>query len=244
MTAKHWLYLALHAILVLIGAFLCTLGNLWVSIGTSLIAAGVAGGVIFLYLFVSSRAAERLSVADNLGLRAAFSFRSVAIREEYETRLRKAHEQIDILGFGLRSLREDLGKEFTSWADRTKVRILLQDPEFPDKTISLGNIRDLEEDNPPGSIEKDVRAFIALAAPLLKSNPRFKVRLCRAIPSINYFRIDNEAFWGPYFVKMQSRNTPTFLVDRSGTLFSPLAEHFDQLWSERFSRDIPASWMP
>ena len=245
MPAKFWLYLALHVILFITGVLLTKGENSIVqAIGTSLVAAGITGWVIFLYLFVSSQSAERQALIESTGLKKAFPYRSIAMREEYEERLRKARDKIDVMGFGLRSLREDLADQFSSWAERASVRILLIDPEFPDGQESFAEIRDKEEGNSPRSIHNDVLTFIQETSNLAGANSKFQIRLYRAIPSVNYFRIDNEAFWGPYFVGVQSRNTPTFLVSGSGTLFAPLATHFEKLWSDpELSRAVPSEWM-
>jgi hypothetical protein len=245
MKTRYWLYIVVHAILFIMGAFLIYHGGIVAaSIGASLLAAGVTGWVTFLYVFVSASAADRLNLIDKLGLKEVFEFRSVGIRQQYEDRLHKAKDHIDIIGFGLRALREDFAKDFRAWSARAQVRVLLLDPEFPTKDHSIAKLRDKEEGNQAGSIETDVKLFAREAAELAKTNNRFQIRLYRTIPAINYFRIDNEAFWGPYFIGTQSRNTPTFLVSRSGTLFTPLANHFENIWSSNeFSREIPKDWL-
>jgi hypothetical protein len=244
MTTKHWLYIALHAIMFVLGLLaMSQKGVAFQAVGASLIAAGIAGWVIFLYLFVSSRAAERIALIESSGIREVFAHRSIAIRHKYELRVKKAREAIDIIGYGLRALREDLGAEFEAWSQRVNVRILLIDPDFPDPNNSLADLRDAEEKNPKDSIRQDVRAFVSQCAELMKGNARFRIRLYRAIPAINYFRVDDDAFWGPFFVGAQSRNMPAILVERAGFLFQPLHEHFERLWSDQFSREIPVEWL-
>ena len=246
MNTKHWIYLLLHFALALIGTIFSQKSNnpIWAGIGSSLIATGVSGWIIFLYVFISSRTAERVALLESSGIRSVFPFRSILIREQYEERLRKAKEGIDLIGFGLRALREDYAGDFGKWATQAQVRILLLDPEFPSSEESLAILRDREERSREGSIRDDVMAFIRVATPLLKQRDgRFKVRLYKAMPNINYFRIDNEAFWGPYFLGTPSRNTPTFLISRGGNLFPLFAEHFEKLWSDEFSREIPPDWL-
>lgn len=245
MATKHWIYLLLHFALVLVGViFSQNASPISAGIGSSLIATGISGWVIFLYVFVSARLAERMAIVESSGIRGVFTFRSVRMREEYDKRLIKAKEGIDLIGFGLRALREDYANEFAKWGSQAHVRILILDPEFPSPQVCLATLRDREEGNREGSISDDVLAFIRACAPLIKrEDHRFQVRLYKAMPNINYFRIDNEAFWGPYFVGVQSRNTPTFLISRGGNLFPLFAEHFDRLWSGDFSREIPQDWL-
>ena len=75
-------------------------------------------------------------------------------------------------------------------------------------------------------------------------SPRFQVRLYKCLPSVNIFRIDDELFWGPYLIREQSRNTPTFIVRKGGILFDTLAKHFNTIWSDpELSRPVPAGWL-
>jgi hypothetical protein len=94
---------------------------------------------------------------------------------------------------------------------------------------------------PGGSIATDVRAFLQeVETQGLETDERFAVRLYRALPMLNIFRIDDELFWGPYLVRQVSRNSPTFLVGR-GELFTQLIAHFDEIWSsDELSR--PVDW--
>jgi hypothetical protein len=246
MRLKHVVWLLVHLLFFLGGYQLskCT-EPLWANVGYSLVSAGITGAVIYVYMFITTTTAERLKAIDAAGIKKVFAHRSVQIRDEYQKRLSKAKHSIDIFGFGLRSLREDFSGQYQKWTATAKVRILLIDPAFPSDSASLANARDLEEGNPTGSIESDVKAFIRDVAPLLRNSERkLFVRLYRIIPSVNLFRIDDELFWGPYLVNTQSRNTPTILVSRSGYMFHTLADHFDHIWSDdRFSKAVPPEWL-
>jgi hypothetical protein len=68
---------AVHAIIFAVGvAFTFQRCIVVQEIGASLIAAGIAGWVIFLYVFVSSRAAERMALIEAAGIREVFPHRS------------------------------------------------------------------------------------------------------------------------------------------------------------------------
>ena len=55
-TPTHWVYILVHATLVIVGYTLATSGGLLrVGIGASLIAAGVTGWVVFAYMFVAQK---------------------------------------------------------------------------------------------------------------------------------------------------------------------------------------------
>jgi hypothetical protein len=215
-----------------------------VSVGGSIIAAAIAGWVLFLYLWLSQDEIHRMEIIRKFGLIEAFESRAVRIKTEYDTRLDHASNAIDIMGFGLRAFNEDFHQDFAKWADRAKVRILLLDPEFPNEEYSIADQRDREENNDVGDIRRDVRAFVRGCAELLKNRrPNFQIKLYRCLPSINIFRIDDNLFWGPYLIGDVSRNFPTFLLDQRGTLYKRLLDHFDEIWSnEKFSRPVPMEW--
>jgi hypothetical protein len=244
--ALHWLYLSLHLVLLVIGLLLVREGGtIWIAVGGSLIAAAMAGWVLFLHVWLSQEGFRRLEILQKFGLVDAFEQRSINIKQEYDARLSLAHEAIDIMGFGLRSLRQDYHSMFEGWATRAKVRILLLDPEFITAEHCLADQRDREENDETGTISRDVHAFVRDCSELLKNRHlHFEIRLFCCLPSVNIFHIDDGLFWGPYLIGDVSRNLPTFLVDERGILYGRLLEHFDRIWSNSaFSRPVPNEWL-
>jgi hypothetical protein len=228
-------YLLAHALLVAFGVFAVRSDSrVWVGIGTSLVAAGITGWTVFVYIFLSRDLAARLEVLSQFGVVRVFGARSIRIREEYDMRLSAAREAIDILGFGLRALREDYIDAFPQWRQRAHVRILLLDPAFPNPSWSFAAQRDLEERQEAGVIAQDVRNFIRSVMPIIRMTGKypFEVRLYRALPTMNIFRIDDEVFFGPYLLNQPSRNSPTFLLRRGGILFDRVTSHFETIWSD------------
>lgn len=238
----HWLYLVIHAALVAVGILLAqSKSSLVFAIGTSLLAAGLTGWVVFVYIFLSDSLRGRIELTRRLGVRAYFSSRGSSIRQEYESRLSNAKACIDIMGFGQRALLEDLESKFPEWKAKAQVRILLIDPEYPTKGDAVASLRDQDEGQSCGTIASEVRRFIDRTKELQDS--RFKVRLYRCLPSVNIFRVDDQLFWGPYFIRRVSRNSPTFVVDRGGELFDDLMSHFDAIWhNDSLSREVPSEW--
>jgi hypothetical protein len=243
----HWIYLLAHGLVFVIGVVLAILPEthflpraLVQAVGVAMIAAGLAGWMLFVYVVIARDAAEQLALFSRAGFVSAFESRSAAIKTEYDRRLSSAKSNIDILGFGLATLREDYGTDFKDWARKAKVRILLIDSEYPSKNDSYAEQRDREEANPTGDTGRDVEEFARVVASVIRSSgDRFKVRLYRCLPSVNMFRIDDEIFWGPYFLKVQSRNTPTFIVRRDGFMYPRLLAHFEAIWdSDEFSRPM------
>ena len=252
LSARHGLYLACHVILVLVGLVIMLSDpegldrkDLYAPVGGSLVAMGVGGAVLFLMVWIDQANSRRLRDIEDFGVSRIFAGRSVRIRKEYDERLEGASEAIDIMGFGLSHLREDYGEAFDRWAERAVVRLLVLDPEFPEKRSRLADLRDVEEGNSAGDIATDVEKLVKTCRHLLVERPeRFQVRLYRCLPSINFFRIDEEIFWGPYLIGDVSRNMPTFLMSKHGKLSRKLMEHFERIWgNEKFSREVPRDWL-
>ena len=226
-------YLIIQTFLVIVGALVVVLGNgkVGLAIGTSLIAAGAAGASLFGYVLLSERWSSRVESLLDSGLRGVWMVRSVGIRDEYDRRLEGARENIDLLGFGQRSFREDHIEDLSAWMARgVAIRLLLVDPTFPSPDYSYASQRDREEGS--GSIAGDVEAFLReVKTRGLHQNQQLAVRLFRCLPAISVFRIDDDLFWGPYLARRASRNSPTLLTARGGPLFKALETHFEDIWS-------------
>lgn len=225
------IFLLVHVVLFIAGlyVFQASTGSvLGQGVGSSLVAAGITGWVVFAYVLTGESTRNRLEVLQRLGVVAGFTHRGPAIREEYVSRISRARRQIDVLGFGLSSLREDFENEFVLWKQRAKVRILLLDPTFPTNEHAYAGQRDYEEGNPANSVANEVQNFIARTQNLV--DDRFQVRLYRCLPAVNVFRVDEELFWGPYLMGQSSRNSPTLVVRSGGDVFGTLAGHFDAVW--------------
>lgn len=231
-TPDHRVYLLIHVLLFVSGlAIAQTGGPIRIAIGTSVSATGVCGWAIYFWIRVTDNSTQALARIRQIGIIDAFPARSVPIRPEYERRFNAARDQIDFLGFGLRALREDFGDSFSAWLNHTRIRVLLVDPEAPSSELTYADQRDREEGNSHGAIRNDVTQFLAFMTPLVNKYPKnLRIRLYCCMPAINVCRIDNEIFWGPYILGEQSRNTPTFLIDRSGIMYSVLARHYEEIW--------------
>lgn len=245
---SRWLnYWLVHLLVITVGILLIATGGVVVvSIGASLAATGIAGLVLYLYVKFHYHDIQKLEHLRTFGFDDAFEGRSVMIKQEYDRRLRTAQSAVDIMGFGLKHLKEDYASEFSTWAAKAKVRILLIDPDSPSKEYSYAAQRSLEEQDENDSIENSVRAFLD-ATQAVRADPEgaFQVRLFTCLPSVNIFRVDNDMFWGPYLIREQSRNTPTFLVRRGGVLFERLLEHFERIWNEvDLSKEPPSPPQP
>jgi hypothetical protein len=240
------IYVLVHVVVFLIGLILVILGGrVFVAIGASLIAAGMAGWVIFVYILFARNKARSLQLLRDFGLERAYNERGPNIRDVYEPRLNDAEDSIDIMGFGLRTFREDFGHKFEDWAHTLEVRVLLIDPSYPGDGHRYADQRDLEEGDNPGRIRSDVNAFINETKDLINDpEANFEVRLYQCLPAMTVFRIDDEIFWGPYSVNDQSRNMPIFLISNRGEMHSYLLTHFNAVWDDgQLSRPVYEEWL-
>lgn len=228
------IYYLAHALVIAIGAALTLLRNpVWTAIGTSLIATGAAGAVIFIYISRTDRIRDAIDLFSRFGLATIYDRRAAQIRDEYAARLSDANSNIDILGFGLKDFRRDYIGELGALSARARVRILVIDP-YSDYCTA----RDHEEEQSSGTIQGEVEEFIRQfqARYTKTTHPNLSLRLFTCLPSVNIFRIDDEIFWGPYFVGRASGNTITMRVTR-GVLYDQLSNHFIEVW-DSFSRPL------
>ncbi|GIF67793.1 hypothetical protein Ais01nite_58280 [Asanoa ishikariensis] len=227
-------YYLVHALIVAVGAIITMINKpVATAIGTSLIATGAAGAVIYIYLIRTETAREALEMFNVFGLHRIYDRRAAQIRGEYASRLARANSKIDIIGFGLKDFRRDYIAELGALSQKTTIRILLLDPDSP-----LAAQRDKEEGQSVGTIAGEIREFATqFQQHYGKGSPTLSLRLYTCCPMINIFRIDNDIFWGPYFVGRASGNTATFRVRRGAILFDQLQQHFDEVW-DKFSKPV------
>ncbi|KLN62173.1 hypothetical protein WH96_01160 [Kiloniella spongiae] len=242
-----YIWFSLHTLIFVAGvAFLhipqlkAFLGEALASgIGTSFIATGATGVVLFLYIFLNDDLKNKFETLRLSGLSHAFNGRSTRIREEYDNRIKESHK-IDVIGFGLSQFRQDHLKNFAEWSKTKKIRILLLDPKMPSCDEAYAKQRDIEESNPTDTIIPDINKFVSDFQGLKGVDKKnFQVRYMRALPSVNIFKMDDEVFWGPYLIGEQSRNTMTFVAQKGGFVYKQLADHFETIWTSKdFSREI------
>jgi hypothetical protein len=233
------IYHLLHILMISIGVSITLMGGaVWTSIGTSLIATGSAGVLIYLYYARNERNMEMVEALRDFGLAQIYDERSGRIRhEEYASRLQRARSNVDIIGFGLTSFRVDHISDLSALASRAIVRILLLDPESP-----YAGQRDREEGQTEGVIAGEIREFISQfnrareAGATAGGAARIELRLYTCLPLLNVFRIDDEVFYGPYLVGRASRKTVTMRA-RRGPIYDQLVKHFDEIWT-RHSRPL------
>ena len=160
---------------------------------------------------------------------ALFTGRSVTIRNEYDDRLSRMKDRLDILAWGLASFREDYGNRLVDWATNgTRIRLLLVNPNSI-RGSTLCELQDELEGRNRGSTANDIATFLT---ELESSHGGIEVRVSDFHPGTNVFRIDGDMFFGPYIAGTVSRNAPTGVVSDDHWLFDVLLSHFECLWNK------------
>jgi len=239
------IYYLVHLIVFIIGVLLTFIDGeykeFYGAVGASLIAASIAGMIFYIYVKYAEDIRKKLQMIMKHGLHNVFGLRGLKMSSEYKTRLDNAKNNIDILGYGLNTFREEHLDNFETWKAKCKVRVLLAKPNFPNDDINICNLRDKEEGNPDGSIKSEVLRFIDDVKGIIGDGNRgsFSIRYFKCIPSITIFRIDDEILWGPYFVNKLNRDSPMFIVKKGGVLYEQILKQFEEIWhSTDFSEDI------
>lgn len=233
------LYYLVHLVLILVGAILCALdSDLAAAVGTGLIATGAAGAVIYIYVARTDGVKHRLESLWTSGVERIYVQRAAQIREEYDVRLERAREGVDILGFGLKDFRRDYLDKLGEMRGRAPIRILLLNGRS-----SYASQRDAEEQQTIGIIGAEVEEFLKQYKARYGSEPdfntgRLQVRIYDSLPTVNIFRIDDDLFWGPYLSGRASSNTLTVRIRRGSSIFTQLEDHFADVW-DRFAQEPP-----
>src|ERR1700730_14312990 len=99
LSQNHVIYLLVHVLLFMLGIvvyYTQPRDPLWGGVAGSLSAAGIAGWVIFVYVFVSQERSDRLKILERFGFIKGFTARSMSIKAEYDVRLAAASRAIDL----------------------------------------------------------------------------------------------------------------------------------------------------
>jgi len=219
------IYFLVNTILILIGAIFYS--NDFKSIGSSLIAAGISGYIIYWAIFVNKKKTKsEVEILNRLKEFGILNFHEKRLLYfEYSEARKKTKEHLDILGFGLHTFFEDNKENLSSWSNNFKIRILLLNPN----NLNCKQ-RDYEEGDPEGKLKNDI--FYATKIVLDLNNPRVKIKWYNAIPVTNILRMDEIMWVGPYFIKERSRNAYVITLNKNGLLFNKYLSHFEKIWDD------------
>lgn len=227
-------YLWLNLFLLASGLALAVKTHGWIqSVGASIVAAAVVGFLFVYQMKIDRQFDQSRTLYDKWGLLTIENNRSD--KDMYGELVASCTGNLDVIAVSLSRFSNDFRQELAELDKRgVKMRFLLLDPDS-----SKVAERALEDRNPETPDAASLQARIRSAA-LSFHNLNLKnleVRYYFCTPSINYFRIDNRAFVGSYFVGTSSRNSVTFFCRNGDDLAMWYSNHFDAVWSSNeFSR--------
>lgn len=205
-----------------------------VSIGCSLIASSVVAFLSSKYLYRRSKIKD---IIDIWGLEGIFRTRQEMNISSNE-HMQGLKEQLDIMAFGLGSLRDAQGDEIERKVKKgLKIRILTLDP----KSKFLEQ-REKDEKKSIGSIKKSIENLTEWIDELKKiatDEKNIEIEFYDTLPLDFYFREDNALFIGPYLYGKGSQQTISYEFKNNSKGFSYYTNYFEKLWSDKdFSKSL------
>lgn len=198
--------------------------NLGISIGCSLIASALV--ILFQSIFLERVKENPL---DEWGIEQIFLTRA-EMNVESAPFLYKAKYKLDIIAFGLKSLRDSQTEKIENCLKRgVNIRIMTMHPSSP-----YVSQREKEEECSDGYIKNSIEQLVNWAAILNSKNYKGKIVIkgynCMTLDF--YWRVDDNLYVGPYWYGIQSQPTITykFATDKKG--FSTYEAYFEKLWND------------
>jgi hypothetical protein len=195
---------------------------LYLSIGSSLIAAGIVTVVDLWKELWRSKLLEKVSnIVFDAGIEHVYFKRDL---DRYDDLMNKLSDRLDITGYTLNAFYEsyaDLLVEKLNTQPSLNVRILIVNPE----SDFARNRAKLE-----GKLRVSFRDSVERLKSRFASFDNVKLRQLDSPLSTMIFRIDNVMFAGPHFHKKPSKSTLTLELNHAGRLFDEYDKEFTRLW--------------
>lgn len=226
-------YLLLNIIVLLVGFIMVGLGltcdkpttsdGIFISIGTSLIAAGIVTILdLFRQLSIASLLEKHNNIISDAGIEWVYQKRDI---DKYDSLVKNLNFELDIAGYSLGSFFDSYSKIIKSKVKDKKisVRILLVNP---DSKYSL-NRAEIEGRGKNGFKEK-----IETLTKFFEYVEGVEIRYLDAPLSTMIFRIDNVMFIGPHLYSAQSKATYTQELKNDHWLFDVHNNEFLEMWND------------
>ena len=196
----------------------------YLSIGTSLIAAGI---VALLELWKDLSRNKMLERINNIILEAGvdYIFRKRDI-DKYDHLMQNLNNNLDITGYSLNGFYEsyaDLLMERINKVPWISVRMLVVNPdsEFSKHRAAL-------EGKKPASVKDSINRM----KQKFGKCKNIKLKQIDSPLTTMIFRIDDAMFVGPHFYKKPSKSTLTIELDKNGWLYEEYEKEFEKLWGD------------
>lgn len=216
------LYLLGNFAVIVIGLLLFSLSQeIAKAIGPAVVASGIVGFVYFFYMRAEKRYEYAIRLTDEWGLLDIFSNRSD--EELYRRYLVECEDVLDVQAISLTRLYTDLGDVIERVGKSgVEIRLLLLDPES--EVCDWIESAHREYSDLETKIEDSTKDYMEL------DTENINIRYYDGLP-VNYFRIDDRTFCGPYFTE-PSRSTITFFADADKDLVEGYKNNFESVWEE------------
>jgi hypothetical protein len=191
-------------------------------IGAGLVATGLTRFVQSQQVLRSAKQDEIQDVVENWGLLGIQEGRGREEQQRYSEQMLRAEDKIHIQAISLSRFREDLEEEINradSYGVEIKLLLLDPDSEICERYEELTSTRE----DISGAIRASIQEFEEM------NLDNVELRYYDDIP-VNYFRVDNQAFFGPYFGRRRSSSTITFLGEADGGMIEQFEENFNDCW--------------
>lgn len=224
-----------NLIILLIGAIMILLsgsiesknwGNVCMGVGTSFLSSGI---IVLITAFLLEEENENEKLLRRWGIEALYATRG-EMNISCDQYLKKA-KSIDIIAFGLRSLRDSQSDTIEKMlASGGKIRILTMKPDCE-------NLRQREKDElqEKGSISHTIRQLAEWAKKINESGNKGKIeiRYYDSQPLEFMFLMDNRLFNGPYEYGKGSQQTISFEYNNEGEAYRYYKNYFNNLWKDK-----------
>lgn len=194
------------------------------SIGGTFVASGLIGFAHYYHYQREKRIEFISELVDDWGLLDIHEGRGWAKVDEYRRLMQGCDKKLHIQAISLTRFQEDLGDELEKLGSHgVDIKLLLLDP---DSEICSW----YSEANPGRSgLEDQIRASVNQLQE--RNIDSMEIKFYDSIP-LNYFRIDDNVFVGPYFTTRSSRRSVTFLAEVNKALAEGFEENFQKHWDD------------
>jgi hypothetical protein len=227
-------YILLNVIILILGYYFINKGislidmkstnsNVYVSIGTSLIATGI---VVFLDLWKKltiKKVTSRIkNVINDAGVQWISKKRDL---DRYDNLIENLKDSLDICGYSLGGFFDSFSDKIKEKAQRknVKVRVLFVDPDSY-SSAQRANIEGKSVQLFKEKLDAFRRFFDGINS--------IEIRKIEIPLSSMIYRIDDVMFIGPHFYKKQSKSTLTIEISKGQWLFSEYQEEFNRIWND------------
>lgn len=217
-------------ILVLVGILSSgIIGETWeavlISVGASLIASAIVSYLTSIYIFKRKQSKE---ITEKWGLCTICETRA-EMNLIVNDRIEKAQDHLDIIAYGLSSLRESRTPLLKKKVEHgLSIRILTVDPN-----CALLEQKDKDEHKQPGTTAASIRSLCKWVLELQKiKDAKVEIKFCSSLPTEVYFRVDDYVYAGPYQWARDSQRSITMEYRNAGNAFKYYKDYFDTIWKD------------